>query len=184
MEAAARDDRKQLQQLVAQLRAELCTTPDGIEESTRVYAFSPAEVRAIIEVAGTTKERLVVVLFFTTGMRIGGLARLRVPDEFRETRAINASQMPEYLSTVEKNGKVRKVRITDACRVLVARWYSNGRAKGSHRYLFPGTSSEDPARHACLTEGRQPMKCVPGFDLHSTHMGCVPSSVYPCGRCR
>jgi integrase len=138
------NERRALREQVTALRAELCEVTDQIAELDRVFAFAPAEVRAIVEAAVSARERLVVLLFLTTGLRIGGLSRLHVPDDLSETRAVTAAQVPEYLNTIEKNGKVRKVRLSNSCRVLVARWYGSGRPPGASRYLFPGSRAGKP----------------------------------------
>ena len=145
--AADHAERGRLRELVSALRAELCRPVDAVEDAQRAYAFNPEEVRSVVEAAVTPAERLVVVLFLTTGLRIGGLSRLQVPAELRSP-APAARDVPTCLLTVEKNGRVRRVRITDACRVLVARWYRDGRPasgpRSASRYLFPGGAADAP----------------------------------------
>ena len=78
---------------------------------------------------------MVILLFLTTGLRIGGLCRLRVPLA-RPIRA--ARDVPTELTTVEKNGRVRRVRLCNTCRILVARWYHRDRqAPPDSPFLFP-----------------------------------------------
>lgn len=86
----AMDEELQLQQRAVRnalmgLRARLCpvTLETGHEE--QVYAFNASEVRSILRAAVTTQEQLVVLLFLTTGLRIGGLCRLRIGGGYGST---------------------------------------------------------------------------------------------------
>lgn len=142
VDAAQQAERKTLREMLARLQEQICVLPDNVEESQRVYAFDPEEVRAILEAAISPIERLVIVVFFVTGLRIGGVCRLQVPESIQTTSNIAISTVPEVFSTIEKNGKVRKIRFNDTCRVLVTRWYARGRPMGRSRYLFPGKSGE------------------------------------------
>lgn len=79
VENHVRDERQRLRAKVGELRARLCkptsmttTEADDDNEDAR-YAFTPAEVRRIVTAAHTTFERLMVLLFLTTGVRRGGL---------------------------------------------------------------------------------------------------------------
>ena len=92
------------------------------------YAFCPDEVRRMVELACSTLEQLVVMLFLTTGLRLGGLARLQLhgkvirsaPTEGAILRTpVVESDVPPELTTVEKQNKHRRVRPTTACRVLL-----------------------------------------------------------------
>ena len=113
------------------------------DEEVRRYAFSPAEVRRILEATLTTEERLVVLLFLTTGLRIGGLARLRLPATLMpQSAARGGRDVPPQLFTTEKNGKVRQVALTPACRILIARCVRVRAAAAASPYLFPGRDDE------------------------------------------
>lgn len=140
------DERRRLREELQRLRGLLCRERDEVAEANRLFAFDAAEVRAILDAAGTPLERLVVCLFLTTGLRIGGLARLRVPPAPSTYRC--GAEVPPELSTVEKGNRVRRVRLTDTCRILVARWYAHGRptapATSTPSFLFP--SARDPTR--------------------------------------
>lgn len=118
----------------------------GDDDEDRAFAFSAAEVRSILQASCSTLERLVVLLFLTTGLRIAGLSRLRVGPQ----RHTVAALVPSTMRTVEKNGKARAVFLTPACRILVARWEretmhlrSDDRAASSSPFLFTST-----ARHS------------------------------------
>lgn len=116
-----------VRQHLMRIRSRLCpnttlTATDGHDEE-RIYAFTAAEVRAILQASITTQEQLIVLLFLTTGLRIGGLCRLRIGSNTVGSAAtIRGCDIPQKLSTVEKNGRPRTILLTPACRILVARW--------------------------------------------------------------
>lgn len=147
------NERHLLRDVLGSLRSSVVRLPSPPDaaaavEDHRAYAFNPREVRAVVEAAATTEERLVILLFLTTGLRIGGLCRLRVAPPLLQLqrRPVAPRDVPTELSTVEKNGRVRRVRLCGTCRILVARWYEHGRHRGdndgaavaSSPYLFPG----------------------------------------------
>lgn len=141
-------ERRALREMLGTIRASFCTMPDRVAQEQRAYAFSPREVRSIVEAAATAQERLVILLFLTTGLRIGGLCRLQVPEgPLRQPRQPPAPhEVPTEWTTVEKNGRPRRVRLCDSCRILIARWYnSHCRADGGGLYLFPGKRGGDGA---------------------------------------
>ena len=71
---------RQLRTKVAELRTLRCGESGlAIKDDDAVYAFTPAEIRAIIMASTTSFERLVVSLFLTTGLRISGVCRLLFP---------------------------------------------------------------------------------------------------------
>ena len=120
---AEQDERRELLGLVHELRLRACRPPSPTAPERS--AFSRAEVHAIVRAAASPLEQLVVVLLLTTGLRLGGLVRLRA-----------AEGLDDILETVEKNGRPRTVRPTHACRWLLTRWYAaGGRPAGG--YVFP-----------------------------------------------
>lgn len=87
-------------------------------------------------------------MFLTTGLRIGGLVRLQWPraDAPLSGKKICGMDIPTELSTVEKNHRIRRVRLSETCRILAARWYNEGRPHvDSSTYLFP--SQRDPKQN-------------------------------------
>ena len=119
------------------------------DHQPEAYVFDPEDVRAIVLAADSIRERLVTMLFLTTGMRRGGVARLRGPDVI----PTHADDVPKQLSTCEKHNRVRFVTLTPTVRILVAqcgvcafRRHTHGRyALGRSRsaatnYVFPGRS--------------------------------------------
>lgn len=142
-------ERSAVRDLVSSLRMRICSSVDPVEYACRIYAFEPREVRSILEAATTTEERLIVVLFLTTGLRIGGLSRLRWSDEgasgLRSPGGLHARDFPKEAITIEKNGKIRMVRLTDTVRILLAQWYNGLRSKHrtcTERYVFPGRNRD------------------------------------------
>ena len=136
-------ERRELLDLLAELRERCCHEPPagaaaaGLAE--RVYAFRPAEVRRMVDGACTTQEQLLLMLLLTTGLRLGGVARLRLP---AAAAVHTAADVPSELVTCEKSQRVRRIHPTRCVRVLLARWFTHGRraAAGPEDapvYVFP-----------------------------------------------
>ena len=143
--------RAELRELLGQLRATCCladTEPEvGMDRS---YAFTPTEVRQMVESACGTQEQLVLMLLLTTGMRIGGVARVQLPDANRTIRTVD--DVPDELVTTEKHNRCRRIRATRCVRILIARWYNHGRRqapddKAPSPYLFPSPSTQRSSGH-------------------------------------
>lgn len=129
--------RRDVRELLGRVRASLCRLPgaDGEPLEERLYAFTPTEARAVVDAAASSEERLVMLLLFTTALRIGGLARLQLvptPDATPQS----PTAVPEHAVTTEKGGKVRRVRLTAACRILLYRYYRQGRRAAGSPYVF------------------------------------------------
>lgn len=140
LDESLRKSRQRLLEILAGIRKRICKCTG--DEDDKIFAFSPQEVRKILSSAVTTLERLVVWVFLTTGLRIGGLARLQVgigPYEY-------GSEVPKIASTVEKNGKSRTVFIGHTGRILICRWFREERPSSGTRFLFP--SHVRPDRNA------------------------------------
>ena len=135
-----RSEHQHVRTLVATIRQTRCRPVDlGSPSEEAVYAFSTREIRAILLACTTTLERLVVLLLLTTGLRIGGLSRLRLPIALPPHEGfVRGRDIPRTLSTVEKNNATRVVLLTSAVRVLVARWVREGGAQQPpYTFLFP-----------------------------------------------
>ena len=122
-----RRDLRALKLRVADLRRRRCApAANGAATAPEdaAFAFRPAEVRAIVVAASTTFERLVVLLFLTTGLRLAGVCRLPFPalPAGCDPRAAWGRDVPRELVTTEKHGARRRVFLTPAVRILVARW--------------------------------------------------------------
>jgi integrase len=123
----------------------------------RGVALRPDEVRRVLEACTTTQERLIMLLFLTTGLRVGGVARLQLAElpapHVAETCIYHGYQIPAIAQTIEKGNHPRQVTLTSSCRILIARWLTatiggggglarrdDDSTKGSHehrRYVFP-----------------------------------------------
>lgn len=133
-------ERRELVTLLAEIRERCCHPPvEPMLAATRTFAFTPTEVRRMVEMACTTLEQLTLLLLLTTGLRIGGLARLQCPPGTPTPRT--AAEVPPELYTTEKNNRVRTIRPTWCCRCLLARWYTHGRRTAPGHtmsaYVFP-----------------------------------------------
>ena len=133
------NDPNHLRQTLSSMRMTLCKPFNPMDESRRVYAFSVRETRRILEAAVTSLERVIVTLFLSTRLRIGGLPRLqwREPVDLGLLRATRT--VPMTMITLEKGCKVREVRLLPVVRALIARLYREREATAS--FLFPGAAS-------------------------------------------
>ena len=132
---------------MSQLRSRLVRQRDAVAEANRrgvprparrgsnhmgVFSFTAKEVRAIVDAAVTPRERVVLLLLLTTGLRLGGLARMRRPCV---SPIHHARDVPVEWITIEKNHRtrggplrrgrpapIRQIHMSDACRILVARF--------------------------------------------------------------
>lgn len=137
-----------LRHQVLTLQRRICNTTKDNNSEERTWAFTPEEIHQIIRSTTEVLPRLVVMLLLTTGLRIGGLCRLRVSNSTLLERACidrvepgrpQGRDVPERLTTTEKNGQTRTVFLTATCRILVARWYRMERPNLQHGndFLFP-----------------------------------------------
>jgi integrase len=141
MDEHLREERQELRSILATIRSDACTVVSP-EQEERVFAFSCEEVEVIVNTASSTLERLVIVVLLSTGLRLGGLSRLRFDGSLLETPN-RATQIPTHLFTVEKNGKSRKVELNATCRVLLARWYRDERGDVRSPFGFPSRTASD-----------------------------------------
>lgn len=127
------------------LTEEICALRGAVVQCTHasdvVKTFSPDEVRRIVMAAESTRERLVIMLLLTTGLRRGGIARLRGPPVGTVVR--HARDVPLRLCTTEKSNVTREVRLSPMVRILVAHWYRHCRPTHPNPYLFPGSKHKD-----------------------------------------
>lgn len=61
--------RRVLREQLQHLRSDMCRTPNDVEDANRLFAFTPCEVRIILESAVTPAERLVVTLNRSCSMK-------------------------------------------------------------------------------------------------------------------
>lgn len=133
---------------IAHLRGDLChdgtSDPPPLVET--VYGFTCAEVRRLVHFASSTLERLVVMLFLTTGVRIGGMCRL----------CFYPKEAPNQLTTREKNGAIRHMALTKTCRTLLELWYDGERRVRLQR-LGAGDNSHCPYVFVGSRDIKRPM---------------------------
>lgn len=135
--------RRAMRTEVLRLRLRLCRPHDPQAHAERRYAFSVEEGHRILEAALTTRERLVVLLLFSTGLRLGGLCRIRWPAGRGTPRVPH--EVPSEMWTTEKNGVPRCIPLSAVCRVFVCRWMKERAAAPTEsEFLFPGI--RDPTR--------------------------------------
>jgi hypothetical protein len=136
--------RRDIRSLMLNIRNTMCRGIASVDAGEIVYSFSPNEIRSILNGAVTTCERLIVWLLLTTGLRIGGLSRLRAgPGPFQCSNDVSRT-----LSTTEKNNKERRIVVGPVGRLLVARWYrEDRRVEGGlpSVYVFPSPTKKDRA---------------------------------------
>lgn len=161
---AASTERQQLLGMLGDMRQRFCRPPPSpVEQANRVFAFTPTEVRpgrgsgcrdpvatdggTRLQHTGTgarfpnttapQREQLMILLLLTTGLRIGGLARLQLSGPV----PLTAADVPRELVTMEKSNNLRRILPSECCRVLLARWYNGGRRTTIHHpespYVFP-----------------------------------------------
>lgn len=90
--------------------------------------LTPEEVRAMIEVADNVRDRLIVSMLYSTGMRVSELVRVRLSDVNLGERSIRVKG---------KGGKERVVFFDGKTRLLLEEYLREIRAD---KYLFPGKS--------------------------------------------
>lgn len=136
----ARKEVSRLHEIIGHIRERVCRSFG--EQRDDLPALSDAEVHRILDAARSALERLVVVLFLHTGLRLGGVARLR---PCRDTIT------SKYTSgvTTEKNGKSRTIRLSPALHVLICRWLAE-RQVDEPRFLFPSTRNPAKPVHKCF----------------------------------
>lgn len=141
-EASARNERKKLKGLLAKIQNEVCQQK---REESCTFDLDPDEVRRSLRAADTRLERLVVVLFMTWGLRIGGLCRLQLTGESNCLSIRQASDVPVMLITTEKNQKIRRIGpLNEICKHLIAEWCTLDRPSVSNAYIFPSSSGKYP----------------------------------------
>lgn len=108
------------------------------QDENAARSLEPSDIRTLLESASTSLQKFVIVLFLTTGLRIGGLARLSFPTDHKHPICTvkRAWQTPTTLTTIEKGGKTRKINMNTTCRLLLARWCSEERPRSEVPYVF------------------------------------------------
>ena len=135
------NDQTQRKQLLSRLKTRLCGDL-SLSAAPPRSSFNPEEVISILDSAVTSKERLIVMLLMTTGLRLGGLCRLRSSVRVEW----GAEVPPDALSTVEKGNKMRMPVLVVPVKILLARYFREERPPMS-AFLFPAPTMPEKAVH-------------------------------------
>jgi integrase len=162
-----RDQVRALRNAVASLRGRF-TRPRAVETDLP-KAFSVQQTRAVVEAAAGPLEQLAIGLLFSTGLRITGLANLRLPGGSTPDVG-NADDVPGVLETVEKGNKPRRVALNPANRALAARWLRSPRRLGrATALLFPGRDAACPISRSYLYKRVRGVIARAGVAGHLAH---------------
>ena len=138
---------REVQLALAALRGRVCSDAEHVFDPNQMWAFSPDEVHRILDAAVTsTLEQLIVCLFMTTGLRIGGLCRIRLHAQPGQW----AQSVPDRAVTTEKNGKLRTIPLVASVRILIARWWCGERPRA-----FPHSTWLFPSPPVCMHVSQQ-----------------------------
>ena len=118
----AREQRLRCRDQLFRIQERVCRPRDRLADADRQYSFTPTEVRRIVQAAWTALERLVVMIFLQTGLRIGGVARLQLSTTGGGGGSGEQQQQRTVLTTIEKNAKLRRVVLPAACSRLLDDW--------------------------------------------------------------
>ena len=125
---------------VSSLCTRFCRDTDMFSAATKVVALTPDEARRVLESAITTLERLVVMIFLTTGVRLGGMTHIELPKLDSAVRY--GCDFTQTVDTREKGGKHRKLIFNKATRILAARWWRDQRGPSPTLKLFPSPKDQ------------------------------------------
>jgi hypothetical protein len=135
-------ERLRIRVTMGDMRRTLCrVSQDNATLSEVQTAFTPNEIDRILKAAASTTERLVVALLLSTGLRIGGVARIRLPFELPNGTIQHGRDTPTTLVTLEKGNRSRTVQLSHSVRILLAHWWQGERksiCSSTNTYVFPG----------------------------------------------
>lgn len=140
-DAAEFERHRILRDSIQRMRMRMCRPRDPLQEAMRRHAFGVEEVHRILRSAETERERLMVILLLSTGVRLGGLCRIRWNGDAQTCHS--PGDIPSELWTTEKNGVARCLPLSDACRILVYRWLRTRETDAVSSYLFPSQRGRD-----------------------------------------
>lgn len=97
--------------------------------------LTPVQQENILKACENSLEKLVILLLFTTGMRVGGLANIKRDDVYdKETKKIK-----EYGVTLEKRSKTRRFPIFDITKKPLKEWLDETHMS-NNIYIFPSSN--------------------------------------------
>jgi integrase len=94
--------------------------------------LSPMQQENIVKVCNDTLEKIVILLLFTTGMRVGGLSNIKKKDIFDYDK----NEVKDFGSTLEKGNKIRRFPIFNIVKPHIKNWIEDNHMVNSD-YLFP-----------------------------------------------
>lgn len=103
----------------------------------RVHAFSAGEVRNLYLACVGTLEQLLVCLFFTTALRIGGICRIRRCHVAKWSEPSQRWIVGTHGCTLEKGRHFHTFAITHRCRMLLEDWLNQKDGPLFAGYVFP-----------------------------------------------
>jgi integrase len=104
-----------------------------------LHRFTADEIQRLNEACQSTMEKLIFNILFTTGMRVGGLANIKV-----KNIAIlknGAWECKNIGNTIEKGNKLRTFPISELVKPHLIDWLKNHREITTSPYLFPSKKS-------------------------------------------
>ena len=107
------------------------------EEDGDIHRLSPKEVESMKDQIKTTLDALIFYILFTTGLRAGGLARIKMGD-VASYDASNGWTLKSNGKTLEKGKKIRHFPIAQCVNEHLLKWLTEDRPFVQSSYLFPG----------------------------------------------
>ena len=107
------------------------------DDGSDKHRLTPNELQTLYEqVQGDVRDELIYMLFVTTGMRIGGLVKIRL-EHVAEINGATVIAKPSG-RTLEKGSKWFTFVINNRVNELMTQWIKNLRPNNGSPYLFPG----------------------------------------------
>lgn len=100
------------------------------------HRLSAFEQEILWKMCKTPIEKVIISLLLTTGMRVGGIANIKIKDVIDENNNVK-----DIGSTIEKGGKIRRFAIFPMAKKCIEEWFKE-RRKTDSPYLFPSNINE------------------------------------------
>lgn len=121
----------------------------GDAAGTSVHAFTATEVRRLYLAATTVLEQLLICIFFTTALRIGGVRRIRRCHVATWDESAERWVSKMHGVTMEKGGHFHTFALTLRCRLLLEEWLNLPDTPRFAAYVF--TEHAHGTRKHCVT---------------------------------
>lgn len=115
---------------------------DNIDEENNdkdLHRFTADEIQKLNDSCQSTMEKLIFTILFTTGMRVGGLANIKVKNVAILKDGTWTSK--NIGNTIEKGNKLRTFPISEIVKPHLIDWLKNHREITTSPYLFPSKKS-------------------------------------------